>query len=229
MRIARHFQKNNKNMEAVVLNLRLKDFDKVNLLVDGIDHSDTPMMDMVRVVGLIEGISPEEVQEKMPTYVEVMTAFNADVSALYGWLSGGHTGNDYDTDFEIDGVVYSMSFAELVSPSRVDLVRRLEMQLSKGHQPADVDNSEGSDDGEQQASPYSLAEYIAQILACYCYCPSEIDVQLEANKMDNEIYVNQIMERFMSDWNKRWRLFYEHMGFLKAMRLRSFFLRIGER
>ncbi len=195
-----------------MLKLSLKGFDLVTRLVDGIESSESPFMDMVRVVATVEGKLVDDLLLELSNYMEVVAVFDAVIAALNSWLEGDHVGNEFDTEFVIDGVRYSMSFAELLTPNRVDLVKAVEREIK-----SDLESGKLN------------AMLIAKSLACYCYSEGEIDLVLEANRLDDDLYVKETKERFVLEWKKRSELFYDKLSFRQAMLLRSFFLQNGQR
>ena len=185
----------------------LKSIDKALSYIDGINNgtSNTPFMDMARVVALLENKSIEDVLAELPTMAEVLTIYSTDVDLLLEWLKPT---NNYITSFEIDGVTYDVCPAELLTPNRVDLVIQIEAEMA---------NNKGN---------VASFQFIADGMASYCYSADEINVQLETPKLDDELHVKNTKEQFMMQYKNRCKLFYEKIDLATAAGVRNFFFQI---
>lgn len=185
------------------MKVSLKSIDEAMPLIDGIDNNTTesPFMDMARVVAILEGKSLDDILSELDTYIKVATIYATDLAILEEWLT---TGGSMISSFVIDGVTYDVCPAEMLTPSRADLVSQLDKEISSNKSKV-------------------LGKDIAKVIACFAYPPEDIDLEIEAPKLDDELYVKNTKERFMVAYNKRVELLYEKLDLPTAMGVRSFF------
>lgn len=185
------------------MKVSLKSIDDAMPLIDGIDNGTTesPFMDMARVVAILEGKSLDDLLSELDTYIKVGAIYATDLAILNEWLK---TPQGMISSFVIDGVMYEVCPGEMLTPSRADLVNQLDKEIT---------TSKSKETGKD----------IAKVIACFAYPPEDIDLEIEAPKLDDELYVKNTKERFMAAYNKRVQLFYEKLDLPTAMGVRSFF------
>ena len=185
------------------MKVSLKSIDDAMPLIDGIDNGTTesPFMDMARVVAILEGKSLDDLLSELDTYIKVGAIYATDLAILNEWLK---TPQGMISSFVIDGVMYEVCPGEMLTPSRADLVSQLDKEIS-----SNKSKEAGKD--------------IAKVIACFAYPPEDIDLEIEAPKLDDELYVKNTKERFMAAYNKRVELLYQKLDLPTAMGVRSFF------
>lgn len=175
-------------------------------IIDGIEKgtSDTPFMDMARVVSILENKEIDEILYQMPTIAEILTVYSTDITILAEWFKPN---NEIITSFDMHGIKYDVCPAELLTPNRADLVMQIEL---------DAKNDENKNN----------FQHIANSIACYAYSSDEVNMKLETPMLDNELYVKNTKENFLKAYKDRAKLFYEKLELSTAMGIRNFFFQI---
>ncbi len=190
------------------MKVSLKSIDDAMPIIAGIDNetSQTPFMDMARVVAILEGKSLDELLSELDTYIKVATIYQTDMAILNEWLRMPQ--GDMVSSFVIDGTTYDVCPVEMLTPNRADMVHQLDKEVAN-----------------QSAS----GKTIAKVIACFAYPAEDIDLEIEAPKLDDELYLTNIKERFMAAYNKRVQLFYEKIDLPTAMGVRNFFFQTSKK
>ena len=190
------------------MKVSLKGIDDAMPIIAGIDNgtSQTPFMDMARVVAILEGKELDDLLSELNSYIKVAAIYETDMSILNEWLRMPK--GDMVSSFVIDGTTYDVCPVEMLTPSRADMVHQLDKEV---------------------ANQSESGKTVAKVIACFAYQSEDIDLEIEAPRLDDELYVKNTKERFMAAYNKRVQLFYEKLDLPTAMGVRNFFFQTSKK